>query len=89
MNRISGPYLSVSSWEWAELMKRVHSAPKRGTGERTDALRRIAVDYGISVRTIHRYLRAELTPVKVGRHRALFLVRRDGAPSQVTAWEAA
>ena len=100
MNRISGPNtrllrfqethgIPLSEWEWAELMKRARSAQLLPPGERGFTFRSIAADYGISVRTIHRYLRAELTPVKVGRHRALFMVRKHRPPTQVTGWEAA
>lgn len=89
MNRTLGRYIAVSEWEYREIVKRVVSARCLPRGERTAVMRSIAADYGLSVRTLHRYAGRELTPVRVGRHSALFLVDRRMTPRRVTAWEEA
>jgi hypothetical protein len=81
--------IPLSEWELAEMIGRARDASKFSYGQRGAAFRSIAADYGVSVRTVQRYLRTELKPVKVAGYRALFLIRQDRAPTQVTTWERA
>jgi hypothetical protein len=91
-----GPRPVLYATELAELLDRarVYAKIPRGTGERTRAFQSLASDYGVTVRTIYRYL-AYGTPqeVRVGRWSAWFAGsnnRRDGRPVgkpiQLTEW---
>lgn len=56
-------------------------------GEREAELRRIAEEFGVSTRTIHRYLRNDVEIHEVAGWRAAFEVRPGEPPRRVTPWE--
>lgn len=78
----------VSEWEFREAARRIADALTLKRGERMPALRLIAADYGVSVRTLWRWAKYDVREVQVGKYRALFILGT-GEPSRVTRWEKA
>ena len=78
----------LSEWEFREAVRRTREAKALPKGSRADAYRRIASDYGVSVRTLERWLGYDLRTVRCGKYEALFVIGKK-RPSQVTPWERA
>lgn len=82
-----GGFWGVSEWEYREAVRRVRNAPPKGQG-RAEAMRRIAADYGVSLRTLQRWMTYDVQAVRCGKYEALFVIGKK-RPSQVTPWEKA
>ena len=78
----------VSDWEFREAVDRMRHAMTLPRGERRAVIRGIAIDYGVSERTLYRWIRYTLHTIRVGKYEALFVIG-SGTPSQVTHWEQA
>jgi hypothetical protein len=79
----------VSAWEFREAQRRATEASCLPDGQRWDAMKRIAADYGISLRTLYRWMHYTVHETRVGPFSALFIVNSGRLPSQVTPWEKA
>ena len=78
----------LSEWEFREAVKRTRAAKRLPKGDRSEAYRRIAADYGVSVRTLERWVTYDVRSVRCGKFEALFVIGKK-RPSQVTPWEKA
>lgn len=88
MTAMSQPWWTVSEWEFHEARRRARAAIALPRGQRTEALRRVAVDYDVSPRTLRRWLTYDVRSVTCGEYEALFVLTTK-RPSQVTPWEKA
>lgn len=87
---IVGPFWNVSEWEFREACRRARSVRKLPRGTRMDAKAAIAADYGISTRTLERWLHYDVHSVKCAGFVALFVTsgksgRRGGSRCGRTA----
>ena len=80
--------LPLSMWEVRECVARVHRAMALPRGQRSEAVRRVAADYGVSDRTLYRWRKCRFIEGEIGGFTALFIVG-NGEPSRVTPWEKA
>ena len=87
----NGNYASLllSDYEFEEVVERIERALSAPKGMRADWMRRIAWEYGVSVRTLYRWRNKKLYPVKVGPYRALFSWKKGQIPVRVTGWDKA
>ena len=88
MQKLGGAWWHLSEWEFREAVKRTRAALRLPHGQRSEALRRVAVDYGICERTLRRWLTYDVKALRIGSYEALFVLK-NGKPSQVTPWEKA
>ena len=88
MTSARGPYWAISDWEFREAVRRTRDAQRLPVGQRSEAKRQIAVDYGVCVRTLERWVGYRVRSVRVGGFVALFILCK-GEPSQATRWERA
>lgn len=89
MTSQSLPFWFVSEWEFHEAVRRTREAIRLPYGQRDAALRGIAAEYGVSARTLRRWVGYKVTTVKCDKYHALFVIGAGRRPSQVTPWERA
>jgi DNA-binding transcriptional MocR family regulator len=87
-HQLANSWWRVSEWEFHEAVRRTREAEQLPRGQRTPEKRRIAADYGVSVKTLERWLGYSVQTVACGKYRAMFVIST-GRPSQVTPWEKA
>jgi hypothetical protein len=80
------PWWRVSEWEFREACRRTRQANALPRGQRDAAKRCIASEYGVSPRTLERWIHYEVHTVRVAGYAAMFIVG-NRTPSQVTPWE--
>lgn len=82
-----GGWWPVSEWEFREAVGRVRTVLE-GPKPHVPHMESIALDYGVSVRTLYRWARYDVRSVRCGKYEALFVIGKN-RPSQVTPWEKA
>lgn len=78
----------ISEWEFREARRRINDAFRLIRPFRGAALRGIATDYGVSIRTLYRWRTYDVREVAIGEWRALYIIGA-GEPSRMTRWERA
>lgn len=76
----------VSAWEFEEVKRKLREIAAMPHGQRKRARQNLAASYGLSERTLCRWVHYDVKSVRCGRYEALFVIGKN-RPSQVTPWE--